>query len=59
VQTVELRAQGGRLPLIARDAAAALSHEEDENAASFVRFQFHEKREREQGLSNAARGNRS
>ena len=36
------RAHGGRLPLVASDAVAALSHEEEENAASFVRFQFHE-----------------
>jgi hypothetical protein len=41
VQTVELRAQGGRLPL-ASDAVAAFSHEEEENAASFVRSQFRE-----------------
>jgi hypothetical protein len=40
-------------------AVAALSHEEEENAASFVRFQFRETAKREQGLSNAARGKRS
>jgi hypothetical protein len=59
VQTVELGAQGGRFPLIASDAVAALSHEEGENAAPFVRFQFRETTKREQRLSNAARGKRS
>ena len=42
VQTVELRAQGGRLRLVASDAVAALCHEEEEDAASFVRFRFRE-----------------
>jgi hypothetical protein len=58
VQTAELGAEGGRLPLVASDAVSARSHEEEENAASFVRFQFHETAN-EQGLSNAARGKRS
>jgi len=42
VQTVELRAQGGRLRLVASDAVAALCQKEEEDAASFVRFQFRE-----------------
>ncbi len=42
VQTVELRAQDGRLPLVAGDAVAALCHEEEEDAVSFVRFRFRE-----------------
>jgi hypothetical protein len=59
VQTVELGAQGMRLSLVASDAAAALSQKREENAASFLRFQFRETTKREQGLSNAARGKRS
>jgi hypothetical protein len=54
-----LALRGGRFPLVASDAVAALSHEEGENAAPFVRFQFRETAKREQGLSNAARGKRS
>jgi hypothetical protein len=55
-QTVEPGARGGRLPVVASRAVAAPSHEEEENTPSLVQFQFRNGK-REQGLSNAARGN--
>src|SRR6266446_1078331 len=42
VQTVELRAQGGHLRLVASDPVAALCQKEEEDVASFVRFRFRE-----------------